>query len=134
MLNRLKEAETAYKESIKLDPKYSDALNNLGALYYTRKNFGEAERQFRLALESDPESLSARKNLHATRFARENGREARDAATVAEKDRPLLIDQRDIDVLTVFLLMPAKDVVEARYARQARRFLHGAQNVRRCRH
>src|SRR5215510_13515375 len=45
-LNKLKEAEAAYRDSIKRDPKYSDAYNNLGALNYSKKNFGEAERQF----------------------------------------------------------------------------------------
>jgi Flp pilus assembly protein TadD len=113
MLNKLKEAETAYKESIKRDPKSSDPFNNLGALYYTRKNFGEAERQFRLSLEADAENVSARKNLRATRYARENGRPSQIAALAAQKDRPLLIDQRDGEALTVFNLMPEKDIADA---------------------
>jgi tetratricopeptide (TPR) repeat protein len=112
-LNKLKEAESAYKDSIKRDPKYSDAYNNLGALSYSKKNFGEAERQFRNALEADPESSVARQNLRATRYARENGRKAREAATEAEKDKALLIDERSTDALLVHILLPPKDVEEA---------------------
>jgi tetratricopeptide (TPR) repeat protein len=113
LTNKLREAELAYKDAVRRDPKLSDAYNNLGALYYSRKNFGEAERQFRLALESDAESGVARKNLRATRYARENGRKARDSAIEAQKQKPLLIDEKVSDALTVLMLMPAKEIEEA---------------------
>jgi len=113
LLNKLREAETFYKEAIRKDSKYSDAYNNLGALFYTRKNFGEAERQFRQALEVDPESSAAKKNLRATRYARENGRKARDVAIDAEKLKPLLIDDRVMDSISVFMLMPSKEQEQA---------------------
>ena len=67
-LNKLREAEAAYREAIKLDAKYSDAYNNLGVLYYSRKNFSPAEREFRHALEADAENSAARKNLRAVRL------------------------------------------------------------------
>ena len=111
--NKLKEAESAYKDAIRSDPKFSDAYNNLGALYYSRKNFGEAERQFRLALENDAENATARKNLRATRYARENGRKARESAIEAEKQKPLLVDEKISDALSVLMLMPAKEIEEA---------------------
>lgn len=113
LLNKLKEAEAAYKDALKRDPKYSEAYNNLGALNYSRKNFGEAERQFRLALEADAEHVAAKKNLRAVRYARENGRAARESALVAEKVKPLLIDERSIDSLVVVNLMAAKDLEAA---------------------
>src|ERR1051326_5255363 len=70
LLNKLKEAETAYKDSIKRDPKYADAYNNLGVLSYSKKNFGDAEHQFRQALEADAEHNVAPQNLCATRYTR----------------------------------------------------------------
>jgi tetratricopeptide (TPR) repeat protein len=112
-LNRLKEAEAAYKDAIKRNAQSAEALNNLGALHYSRKNFGEAERQFRQALEVDPENSTARHNLRATRYARENGRKAREAALVAEKEKALLIQERSLDSLLVHLLLPAKDIEQA---------------------
>jgi Tfp pilus assembly protein PilF len=113
LLNKLREAETAYRDAIRKDAKFSDAYNNLGALFYSRKNFGEAERQFRMALETDSESLAAKKNLRSARYARENGRKARDMAVDMEKLRPLLIDERTHDSLTVQFLMPQKELEEA---------------------
>ena len=112
-LNKLKEAETGYRDAIRKDGKLSDAYNNLGALFYSRKNFGEAERQFRMALETDSESVAAKKNLRSARYARENGRKARDMAVDMEKLRPLLIDDRTHDSLTVQFLMPQKELEEA---------------------
>jgi tetratricopeptide (TPR) repeat protein len=113
MVNKLREAEAAYKDAVKRDPKYADAYNNLGSLYYSRKNFGEAERYFRQALEADAESLASNKNIRAVRFARENGRLAREGAIETEKTKPLLIDERQNDSLTVVNLMPAKSLEQA---------------------
>jgi Tfp pilus assembly protein PilF len=113
LLNKLREAENTYKDAIKLDPKYADAYNNYGVLFYSRKNFGEAERQFRLALEADSDNSAAKKNLRAARYARENGRKARDVAIDMEKLRPLLIEERSLDSLTAQLLMPAEEVQQA---------------------
>ena len=113
LLNKLKEAETAYKDAIKSDPKYADAYNNLGALYYSRKSFGQAERQFRRALEADAENSSARKNLRAVRYARENGRQATETANEAQKTKPLLVDDRTQDSIVVTMLLPAKQIEEA---------------------
>jgi Flp pilus assembly protein TadD len=112
-LNKLREAEAAYREAIKLDAKYSDAYNNLGVLYYSRKNFSPAEREFRHALEADAENSAARKNLRAVRYARESGRKTADAALEAEKVKPLLIDTRSFDALVAVMLMPAKQIEEA---------------------
>jgi Tfp pilus assembly protein PilF len=112
-LNKLKEAEAAYRDAIKRDPKYSDAYNNLGVLYYSRKNFGPADREFRRALEADAENTAARKNLRAVRYARENGRKSAEAAVAAEKTKPLLIENRSSDALIATMLLPAKDIEDA---------------------
>jgi tetratricopeptide (TPR) repeat protein len=113
LLNKLKEAEAAYRDAIKRDPKFADAYNNLGALYYSRRSFGQAERQFRQALETDAENTAARKNLRAVRYARENGRRSTNAALEAEKLKPMLVDERSFDAIVVTMLLPAKDIEEA---------------------
>lgn len=113
MLNRLREAENAYKSAIRLDPKDSGAYNNLAALYYTQRRFSDAERQLRRGLEVEPENLSLRRNLRAAKFARENGRVARDIAATVTTEHPLLIDSRDGDMLQMSILMPKKDIETA---------------------
>ena len=113
LTQRLREAEAAYKNAIKLDPKSIDAYNNLGTLYYSRQNFSQAENQFRNALERDPENPTARRNYRASRYARENGQAARQTATAVQKEKPLLIDARILDLLEAHILLPQKDLDEA---------------------
>ena len=77
MLNRLKEAENAYRQAIKVDPRFHDPNNNLGVLFIAQLKFGNAEGQIRRALQINPESSIARLNLRVARYARENSRSAR---------------------------------------------------------
>src|SRR5215510_12047951 len=51
MLNRLREAETAYRQAMKLDPRFAEPSNNLAILFFSQLRFGNAERQVRRALE-----------------------------------------------------------------------------------
>src|SRR5262245_13428923 len=46
-LNRLKDAEASYLAAVRMDRGFSDAINNLAALYYSQLKFRDAERQFR---------------------------------------------------------------------------------------
>jgi tetratricopeptide (TPR) repeat protein len=62
MLNP-QEASRCYRESLKLNPKNSNALNNLGTLYDSMKQFGDAEKMFQKAIGIDPSSALAYKNL-----------------------------------------------------------------------
>jgi len=62
MLNP-QEASRCYRESLKLNPKNSNALNNLGTLYDSMKRFGDAEKMFQKAIGIDPSSALAYKNL-----------------------------------------------------------------------
>jgi tetratricopeptide (TPR) repeat protein len=113
MLNRLKEAETAYQASARVDAKTSEALNNLAALHYSQRKFSDAERQVRRALERNPENLILRLNLRAARYARENAKKARDTAAVVSQSDPLLIDSQTGDFLQVRILMPKEDLENA---------------------
>ena len=113
MLSRLKEAEVAYRASIRLDTTGSDATGNLAALYYSQLKFSDAERQVRRALERNPENSVLRLNLRASRYARENGNKARETANSVTKDNPVLIDKREGDLLQVRMLMPAADLENA---------------------
>lgn len=109
MLNRLRDAELAYKAAIKLDGQDNAAYNNLGILYYSQQKFSDAERQVRNALERDPENFLMRRNLRASRYARENVRKARETAIVVVKELPLLILQRESDLFEAKFLMPKQD-------------------------
>jgi curved DNA-binding protein CbpA len=61
--NRLKEAEEALLESIKLEPFSSDHFANLGHLYLRAGLKKRAQHQFEKALRLDPENTKAKKGL-----------------------------------------------------------------------
>jgi Tfp pilus assembly protein PilF len=65
-LDQPDEAESAYKQTISLDPltpNARDAHNNLGLLYQKQKKFKEAKEEYELALSIDPAFGPARLNL-----------------------------------------------------------------------
>ncbi|MBI4471442.1 MAG: tetratricopeptide repeat protein [Acidobacteria bacterium] len=113
MLNRLREAEVAYKAAIRLDNQESFGYNNLGVLYYSQQKFSDAERQIRNALERDPENFLMRRNLRAAKYARENTRKARETAAGVKAQYPLLVLTRETDLFEAKILMPAKDIETA---------------------
>ena len=115
-LNRLKEAEIAYRQAIKLDSKFSDPNNNLGVLLVGQLKFGNAEGQIRRALQINPESSIARLNLRVARYARENSRNARTVALELSKDNPTLIARMEGDTVQATMLMAQKDLDAASQA------------------
>ena len=116
MTNRLREAELAYRQAIKLDSKFSDPNNNLGVLLVAQQKFGNAEGQIRRALQINPESSIARLNLRVARYARENSRNARTIALELSKDNPTLISRIEGDTVQATMLMAQKDLDAASQA------------------
>src|ERR1051326_4693981 len=115
LLNKLRPAENAYKAAISKDPRNSTFLNNLAAVYYSQGKFSDADKQMLRALEKSPDNALLRQNLHAVRYAQENTRAAREVVrSVFAKSNPLLVEKRDGNVLQFEMLMPAKDINEAR--------------------
>lgn len=55
--------EECYRECLKIDPKFSSALVNLGTLYFNRGRHDEAEQCYRQAVENDPRYALAHFNL-----------------------------------------------------------------------
>jgi tetratricopeptide (TPR) repeat protein len=63
-------ARKEYEQSIKLNPRYAEAINNLGAIYYAEKSYRRAIRQYQKALAITPEAASIHSNLGSAYFAR----------------------------------------------------------------
>jgi len=63
------EANRCYRESLRLNPNNPNALNNLGTLYDSMKQFGDAAKMFRKAIGIDPNSALAYKNLGTSLLA-----------------------------------------------------------------
>ena len=72
----LQNAKKYYERSIKLNPKYAEAINNLGTVYYSQKSYRRAIAQYRRALILAPTSASFLSNLGTAYFARKQYDEA----------------------------------------------------------
>ncbi|HZS55639.1 MAG TPA: tetratricopeptide repeat protein [Bryobacteraceae bacterium] len=69
-------AKKNYERAIKLDPKYSEAINNLGTIYYARKSYRRAIGLYKRSLRYSEPSASVDANLGAAYFARKDYKEA----------------------------------------------------------
>jgi tetratricopeptide (TPR) repeat protein len=72
----LDNAKKYYQRAIKLNPRYAEALNNLGTIYYAQKSYKRAIDQYRKALRVSPNSASVLSNLGTAYFARKQYDEA----------------------------------------------------------
>ncbi len=69
MLN-LDAARKNYEKASKLNPKYSEAINNLGTFWYARKSYRRSINFYKRALALTPKSASIHSNLGTAYFAR----------------------------------------------------------------
>jgi tetratricopeptide (TPR) repeat protein len=63
-------AKKEYEKAVKLEPKYAEAINNLGAIYYGQKSYRRAIRFYQRALVITPKAASIYSNLGSAHFAR----------------------------------------------------------------
>jgi tetratricopeptide (TPR) repeat protein len=69
-LSQLKLAKRNYEKAVKINPKYAEAINNLGTVAYAQKSYRRATSHYRRALEFAPNSASMHSNLGTAWFAR----------------------------------------------------------------
>ena len=64
------QARRDYQRALQIRPDYPEALNNLGAIYYAKKNYSKAIRYYQKAIHFDPNSAPIYSNLGTAWFAR----------------------------------------------------------------
>ncbi len=69
MMFNSKDATRCYRESLKLDPRDPQVLNNLGTVYASQKAYGQADKMYHKALKLDPRSAFILKNLGTNELA-----------------------------------------------------------------
>jgi tetratricopeptide (TPR) repeat protein len=69
-------AKKNYERAIKLNGKYAEAINNLGTIYYSRKNFRRAIGLYKRALRYSTPTASIYSNLGTAYFGRKDYKQA----------------------------------------------------------
>lgn len=87
-LVQLNMAQKNYERAIKLDPKYSEAINNLGTVFYARKKYRAAINRYNTALRVKPDTASYYSNLGTAYFAKKDYKKAALAYQTAVKLDP----------------------------------------------
>ncbi len=69
-------AKKNYERAIKLDPKYSEAINNLGTIFYAQKSYRRSIGSYKRALRYTTPSAAIYANMGAAYFGRKDYRNA----------------------------------------------------------
>lgn len=75
-LSQLDLARKNYERAIKLNPRYSEAINNLGTIYYSQKSYRRSINLYKRALKVSSPAASIYANLGASYFARKDYKQA----------------------------------------------------------
>jgi tetratricopeptide (TPR) repeat protein len=94
-LNELESARKAYQQALKIKPDYSEAMNNMGAIYYARKSYRRSISWYEKALKQDAKSARAASyymNLGTAWFARKNADKGMENYQIAVKLDPEVLE------------------------------------------
>lgn len=91
---QLDSARKYYEKSMKINPNYSEAVNNLGTIHYAKKSYRRAISHYKKAIQLNPHSASIYSNLGTAFFARKKYPEAFDAYQTALKLDPEVFEHR----------------------------------------
>jgi len=69
-------AEKYYRLSVRANPHYPEAINNLGTIYFSRKSYRRAVTEYKKALRINPQSASIWGNLGSGYFERKDYKRA----------------------------------------------------------
>jgi tetratricopeptide (TPR) repeat protein len=87
-------AERYYRLALKVDPRYSEAVNNLGTIYYAKKSYRRAVNQYKKALRLNSQAASVWSNLGTCYFARKEYDRAAQAMQTALMLDPEVFESR----------------------------------------
>ena len=72
LLRRDADARSEFQHAIKVNKKYAEAYNNLGALYYNPSKYGAAIREYKKAIKLNEENASFHSNLGTAYFSQKD--------------------------------------------------------------
>jgi tetratricopeptide (TPR) repeat protein len=92
MMFNVKDAVRCYNNSLKLDPKNAQVLNNIATVYDSQKQYGAGERYYRKALKIDPRSALILRNLGSNMFAQHKYKKGMEAYQTAQSIDPQIFE------------------------------------------
>ena len=93
-LLQLDQAKKQYEQAVRLNPRYSEAINNLGTVHYARKSYRRAIGSYKKALRLSPQSASIYSNIGTAYFARKDYKKALEAYQQALAIDPEVFEHR----------------------------------------
>lgn len=90
---KLNDARKSFERATKINKRFPDAYNNLGATYYAEKNYKKAIAQYRRSLGLDPTSASIYTNIGYAYFAEKQIPKAMEAFHKALELDPRVFDE-----------------------------------------
>jgi len=90
---KLNDARKSFEQATKVNKRFPDAYNNLGATYYAEKNYKKAIAQYRHSLALDPTSASIYTNIGYAYFAEKQVPKAMEAFHKALELDPKVFDE-----------------------------------------
>jgi tetratricopeptide (TPR) repeat protein len=87
-------AEKYYRLSVKANPHYAEAINNLGTIYFSHKSYRRAVGEYKRALRITPTSASIWSNLGSGYFERKDYRHAAESWQKALAIDPEVFENR----------------------------------------
>lgn len=107
-------AKLQYEKALTINPKYAEALNNLGTVFYGKQDYHKAEKYYRKAIKLKPNSASFYSNLGTAYFADHNFKKGLRAYRKAFSIDPQVFIGDPLD--RVAEMGPAEEQVELNYA------------------
>jgi tetratricopeptide (TPR) repeat protein len=96
-LQQLDNALKSYQQAVRLKKDYVEAINNIGTVYYARKNFRRSISYYKRAIKiapQEPRAASIYSNLGTAYFARKQYKDATDAFETALSLDPEVFEHR----------------------------------------
>lgn len=126
-------AKLQYEKALQLNPKYPEALNNLGTVYYGQQNYRKAEKYYRKAIKLKPDCATFYSNLGTSYFSDHDYKRGIKAYRKAFSIDPEVFISNPLE--RVAEMGPADQAVELNYAlarlyAQAGMFKHAIHYLR----
>ncbi|MBM3745189.1 MAG: tetratricopeptide repeat protein [Acidobacteria bacterium] len=93
-LMQLDTAKRHYERALRFNPKYAEAMNNIGTVHYAKRSYRRAVNQYKKALKLAPNSASIYSNLGTAYFARKKYEDAAKAYQQALALDPEVFEHR----------------------------------------